>query len=159
MARSKEAAAKKEEKLAELLTAADGSSHDEADPGGKGRRDPGNADGGRREDRGLDGKNGTKSIPLLLADRDAKEAKYKEAKAALDTAGGEFQTARAAVSSESQSFDHAISRQEMILLESADPALDEAITFFREKLDWLRDPIRISTERSRRGETIYLRKK
>ena len=91
-------------------------------------------------------------IPKLIEDRDAKEERFKEAKAALDTVGGEFQAARGEVSSQSQSFDHAISRQEMILLESSDPALGEVITFFREKLDWLRDPIRISTDH-RRGET------
>jgi hypothetical protein len=93
-------------------------------------------------------------IPILIEDRDAKEAKYKEAKAALDAAGGEYQTARGAVSGRSQSFDNAISRQETILLETADPAIDEAITFFRKKLDWLREPGRIS--RDARGAEVNI---
>ena len=84
------------------------------------------------------------AISKLLADRDAKDAKYKAAKAALDTAAGEFQTARAAVSSANYTFDTAISNQKSILLETADPAIDEAITFFRGKLDELREPGKIS---------------
>jgi len=91
-------------------------------------------------------------IPKRLADRDAKEEKFKRAKAALDTAGGEFQTARAALSGENQSFGSAIGRQEQILFETADPLIDEAITFFRGKLDYLRSPGRISSDR-RGGES------
>jgi uncharacterized protein with PIN domain len=89
-------------------------------------------------------------IPRLRADIDAKEGKYKKAKAALDADLGELQTARATLSSESQSFDTAIRQQETILFESADPRIDETITFFREKLDDLRKPGRISS----RGMTV-----
>jgi hypothetical protein len=83
-------------------------------------------------------------ILRLQADLEAKEANYKNARTALDAVGREFQTASAALSGERQSFDNAINRQTQILIESADPALDAAITFFREKLDFLRSPGRIS---------------
>jgi Skp family chaperone for outer membrane proteins len=84
------------------------------------------------------------TILRLQAELEAKEAKYKNAKTALDAAAGEFQAARSARSSESQSFDTAISRQEQILIETADPVIDEAISFFIEKLDFLRSPGRIN---------------
>jgi len=98
------------------------------------------------------------TIPKLLADRDAKEERFKRAKAALDAAGGEYQTARVAVSSRSQSFDHAIGRQEAILFESADPLIDAALLFFREKLDWLRTPGRISIDRRGAESNIFTEK-
>ncbi|HZL98293.1 MAG TPA: hypothetical protein VFB91_06270 [Terriglobales bacterium] len=97
-------------------------------------------------------------IPELLADRDAKEENFKRAKAALETAGGEYQTARVAVSSRSQSFDSVISRQEAILFETADPLIDAALTFFREKLDWLRTPGRISIDRRGAESNIFTEK-
>jgi hypothetical protein len=99
------------------------------------------------------------AIPRLRADRDAKEAKYKEAKAALETAGCEFSTVRVALSSENQFFDNAISQQETILFKSADPMIDEAITFFREKLDWLRDSSRISQNARGSESNIFTEKK
>jgi hypothetical protein len=84
-------------------------------------------------------------IPRLQADIDAKEAKYKKAKAALDADLGELQKVKAALSSERNSFDTDIRNQEAILYESADPRIDETITFFREKLEELRKPGRISS--------------
>lgn len=98
-------------------------------------------------------------IPQLIEDRAAKEEKFKRAKAALDAAGSEYQTARLALSSRSQSFEHAIGRQEMILLESTDPALGEAITFFREKLDWLRTPGRINQNAVGAIRNVFTEKK
>ncbi len=83
-------------------------------------------------------------IPKLQADVEAKEAKYKTAKAVLDAAGSEFQSARAALSNEGNSFDTDIRNQEAILYETANPRIDEGIEFFRAKLGWLRSPGRIS---------------
>jgi hypothetical protein len=97
-------------------------------------------------------------IPKLQADIDAKEAKYKKAKAEMEAAGSEFQAARGARSSESQSFDSAISRQEQILIETADPAIDEAIQFFRDKLDYFRKPGRISSNRLGGERNIFTEK-
>ena len=91
-------------------------------------------------------------IPRLQTDLTAKEEKFKKAKAALDAASVEFKKAKVAELSKSQSLDSAISRQRQILIETADPALDEAITFFRKKLDFLRSPGRISHDR-RGGES------
>lgn len=83
-------------------------------------------------------------IPKLLAGLEAQEVKYKKAKAALDTADGEYNAAKYELSIESNNFDTAISTQEQTLIESADPLLDEAIDFFRKKFEWLRSPGRIS---------------
>lgn len=84
-------------------------------------------------------------IPKLRADLAGKEAKYLKAKAALDALFAECRTARATLSSEGQSFDTAIRQQETILIESADPKIQEAVQFFRDKLDDLRKPGRISS--------------
>jgi Skp family chaperone for outer membrane proteins len=89
-------------------------------------------------------------IPRLQSDIDAKEAKYLKAKAALDADLGELQKVKTALSSERNSFDTDIRNQEAILIQSADPAIDAAITFFQDKLDWLRSPGRISS----RGMTV-----
>jgi hypothetical protein len=90
-------------------------------------------------------------LPKLLADREAKEEKFKKAKAALDAAGGEFQAARATLSSEMYQRDNEISQQETILYETADPAIDSAVAWFRDKFDDLQKPGRIS---SRGQETV-----
>lgn len=97
-------------------------------------------------------------IPQLLSDRAAKEENFKRAKAALDTAGGEYNAARFTLSSRGQSFDHTISGQEQTLIESADPAIDAAIIFFKGKLDWLRAPERISTTRRGAIRNIHTEK-
>ncbi|MFH0789565.1 MAG: hypothetical protein V2B13_18390 [Pseudomonadota bacterium] len=86
-----------------------------------------------------------KVIPRLQADLEAKEAKYKKAKATLDADLGELQSARAALSSENNNFDTEIRNQEAILFETADPRIDEGIQFFRDKLDDLRKPGKISS--------------
>lgn len=83
-------------------------------------------------------------IPKLQADMEKEEAKYLKTNDVLNASTEEWRTARATLSSESQSFDSAISRQEQILIESADPLIDETIQFFRDKLDYLRSPGRIS---------------
>ncbi|MBL7175270.1 MAG: hypothetical protein ISS66_05530 [Desulfobacteraceae bacterium] len=82
-------------------------------------------------------------IPRLQADLAGKEAKYKTVKTALDVAVDEFKKAKVTLSSKGLSLDRAISRQADILIETADPALDEAIVFFNGKLDFLRSPGRI----------------
>jgi Skp family chaperone for outer membrane proteins len=83
-------------------------------------------------------------IPKLQADLKTKEIKYLKAKTALDTANDELQTVKAALSSENHNFDTAIRNHEAVLIESADPRIDEGIEFFRAKLDYLRSPGRIS---------------
>lgn len=85
------------------------------------------------------------SLPKLQADLAGKEAEYLKAKAEMEVAGGEFQSARAKLSMESQSFDNEIRRQEQALIETADPRIDETIQFFRDKLDELRKPGKISS--------------
>ncbi len=157
MANAKEGTAKKEEKLAELLTAADDHPLMKQILAEKAAAILATRTEAARKIEILK-KERDETIPLLLADRDAKEAKYKEAKAALDTAMSEFQTPRIALSSENQTFDTAINCQEQILFESADPALDAAILFLREKLDWLRSPGRISRDARGAKRNIFTEK-
>lgn len=157
MANMKEATAKKEEKLAELLTAADGHPLMKQILAEKAAAILAT----RTEAAGkieVLKKERDEVIQKLQADRDGNEERFKKAKAALDAAGGEYQTARVALSSGSQSFDYAINRQEQILFESADPAIDEAILFFMEKLDWLRAPGRISIDRTGAERNIFTEK-
>ena len=63
----------------------------------------------------------------------------------LDTALNEVRTARAELSSEGCSFDSDIRHQEAILIESSDPRIDETIQYFRDRLDDLRKPGKISS--------------
>ena len=98
-------------------------------------------------------------IPRLRADIEAREEKYKKAKAALDILLGEFQSAKAELSSENNNFETAIRNQEAVLIESADPAIDEGIEFFRGKLGWLRSPGRISRTAGGSERNIFTMKK
>ena len=87
------------------------------------------------------------AIPRLQADLSGKQGEYLKAKAALEAAGGQFDKAKAALWNENNRITKGIGRQEQVLIETAAPEIDEAITFFREKLDWLRTPGRISSNR------------
>jgi cell division septum initiation protein DivIVA len=98
------------------------------------------------------------TLPKLQAERGENKEAFNRAKAALQTASKELQEAHIALSSESNRLSHAIGRKEQVLFESADPAIDEAITFFRDKLDWLRRSEGISRD-PRGSERTYLRKK
>ncbi len=89
-------------------------------------------------------------ILRLQAELAGKEAKYLKAKADQDAALAEFRTAKAELSGEAFQFDNVIRQQEAVLAETADPAIDAAIEFFRGKLDWLRSKGRISS----RGMTV-----
>jgi len=94
-------------------------------------------------------------IPKLIADLEAKEGNYNMAKATMEAAAGEYNTARAALWVEGCQFDTDIRTHKAVLYETADPVIDETITFFRDKLDWLRLPGRISRTTGDRNE-IYL---
>ena len=83
-------------------------------------------------------------IPKLRAALDEKGTKLKELQAALNNTAAELSTAKYALSTESHGFEMAIKNCQNILIESASPLIDAAITFFDEKLTWLRKPGRIS---------------
>jgi hypothetical protein len=83
-------------------------------------------------------------LPKLQADLEDKEAILQKARTALAKATDEWQTAKAALSRKKCSYDSAISHLEGYLIESADPRLDEASGWFRDKIDFLRQPGRIS---------------
>ena len=89
-------------------------------------------------------------IPRLQADIEAKEENYKKAKAVLDAVLSELRTAKGELLSEVFQRDNEIHQHEAILYETADPRIDEAITFFRDKLNELYKPGRISS----RGMTV-----
>ena len=72
-------------------------------------------------------------IPKLRADLAGKEAKCLEGKAALDILLDECRAARATLSSENLNFDASIREEEKVLLETAAPALEEAIQWFRDR--------------------------
>jgi hypothetical protein len=94
-------------------------------------------------------------IPRLQADIKGKEAEYRKAKIALDTATDEYSRARYNLSSENRVFDSQITKLEADLVGTADPALDAAIIFFREKLGWLRTPGRLSYIKAGSEKNIY----
>jgi isoleucyl-tRNA synthetase len=83
-------------------------------------------------------------IPKLQAELKVKEKEYLKTKAAMQAASDEFRASKAALLSEDSRISHEIGQQEQILIDTADPKIDEAIQFFRAKLDWLRSPGRIS---------------
>ncbi len=89
-------------------------------------------------------------IPRLRADIEAKEGACLKAKAALDAVLSELRTAKGELSSEGYQRDNEICQYEAVLYETADPLIDEGIQFFRDKLDDLRKPGRISS----RGMTV-----
>jgi hypothetical protein len=82
-------------------------------------------------------------MPRLQADLTAKKEQFKKAKETYDAATTEFNKAKATLSSHSFTFSHQNGLLKDILLETADPKIDEAIQFFNDKLKFLRDPSRI----------------
>lgn len=95
------------------------------------------------------------NLPKLEEGVKDKEAAYLKAKAALDAASDEFQSARMALFNENTRFDGEVRQEEAVLIESADPAIDEGIEFFRAKLDDLRKPGRISSRGMNVERNIY----
>ena len=98
-------------------------------------------------------------LPKLQADLQEKEAVYAAAKTVLEGAAVKFQAATLALRQARLTFDTTILNCEASLLESADPAIDEAITFFRYKLDFLRTPGRISRNAIGAERNIFTEKK
>ena len=95
------------------------------------------------------------ALPKLQTDIEKKEAIFLKAKATFEEAGRSFQSARAALSTENNNFSYSISHLEQSLIESADPQIDDAIQFFRDKLEWLRSPGKIETHRLGAERDIY----
>jgi hypothetical protein len=85
------------------------------------------------------------TLMRLRAERDESEEKATLAKAALDAATSARNEAARKLSAAGFQFDNAIRLEELTLNETAAPEIDKAITFFRERLDFLRKPGRIST--------------
>jgi len=94
-------------------------------------------------------------LPRLQKDLAEKEGKFLQAKRAMEAAFDEFKKSKNELTSASFNFSNAIGRHEQTLIESAPKEIDEAILFFREKLDWLRSPGRISTNRIGAVQNIF----
>ena len=98
-------------------------------------------------------------LPELQADLQEKEAVHAAAKTVLAGAAVKFQAATLALRQARLTFDTAIRTCEASLFESADPAIDAAINFFRDKLDFLRTPGRISRNAIGAERNIFTEKK
>jgi len=98
-------------------------------------------------------------IPRLQAELTGKEAEYLKVKAALATASDEFRKAKLAQLSKSHALESAISKQKEILIETAFSEIDEGITFFQEKLNFLRSPGRITRTAAGAEKNIFTMKK
>lgn len=94
-------------------------------------------------------------IPKLREAVQEKERKYLEIKTALAAANEEIQRARVALSRETTNFDTDIRLEEQTLLETYDSLIDKTITFFRERLDYLRSPGRISIDKRGSERNIF----
>ncbi|NQT55493.1 MAG: hypothetical protein HQ551_04625 [Desulfobacteraceae bacterium] len=86
-------------------------------------------------------------IPKLQKVLAEKEARFSQAKAAMDSAMDVAKKAKIALLGKTQTLESTIGRQREILIETSDFALDKAITFFNEKLNYLRSPGRISSKK------------
>lgn len=86
-------------------------------------------------------------IPKLQKVLAEKEARFSQAKAAMDSAMDSAKKAKIALLGKNHTIESTIGRQREILFSTCDPALDKAISFFNEKLNYLRSPGRISSHK------------
>jgi hypothetical protein len=98
-------------------------------------------------------------LPKLKADLEEKEAVHAAAKSVLEGAAVKVQVAALALRQARVTFGTAIGNCEASLFESADPEIDAAILFFRDKLDFLRTPGRISRNAVGAVRNIFTEKK
>ena len=98
-------------------------------------------------------------LPKLQADLQEKEAVYAAAKTVLEGAAVKFQAATLALRQARLTFDTAIRTCEAALLQNYDPMIDESLLFFRDKLDFLRTPGRISRNAIGAERNIFTEKK
>ena len=91
----------------------------------------------------------SEAITRLQAVSAEKETKFNQAKAAFEIAGAAWNAARAALTANNTEIERQIRVLENTLYESFDPAIDEAIQFFRNHLDYLRSPGRIDSRPTR----------
>jgi hypothetical protein len=85
------------------------------------------------------------AMPKLQAVAGEKEAKFLHAKSAMEAAGLAFNKARGELRAEGAEFDRQISILKNELYNSCDPALDDGIQYFKDRLDYLRSPGRIDS--------------
>ena len=98
-------------------------------------------------------------MPKLRAVLDEKENNLKKAQAALNNATGEFNAAKYNLTSEAHNYETAINDCAMVLIGSADPAINAAIVYFQNKLSWLRSPGRISRNAAGSEQNIFTKTK
>ena len=83
-------------------------------------------------------------LPKLQSALAQKEKTLKQAQKALEKATADYNRAKSEKWGRSHQFDYQIGQQRALMIETAAPAIDGAIEFFQLKLDWLRQPFRIS---------------
>ena len=98
-------------------------------------------------------------VPKLQADLEEKEVVHAAAKAVLEGAAVKVRAAALALRQARLTFGTTIRNYEASLIESVDPAIGAAILYFREKLDWLRTPGRISRNAVGSEKTFLLGKR
>ncbi len=86
----------------------------------------------------------SETLPKLRKTLEDREKKLKSAQQALEAAESEHRKAKAETWGKSQQFEYQIGQQRTLLIETAPPEIDDAIEFFQQKLNWLRQPFRIS---------------
>jgi hypothetical protein len=84
------------------------------------------------------------ALPKLMTTVVDAEAKFKLAKMEMEAAALAFNVAKAALSSENNNYDNAVSRMESALHDSCDDRIEDAKKWFDDKLSWLRSPGRIT---------------
>jgi hypothetical protein len=83
-------------------------------------------------------------LPKLQTALAQKEKALKQAQNALEKATVDYNRAKSEKWGRSHQFDYRINEQRNRLIGTASPEIDEGIEFFKLKLDWLRQPFRIS---------------
>jgi len=83
-----------------------------------------------------------KKLQQTLQER---ETELKRVQDNLHSVTQEYREVKTALWNESFRAQRGINQQKNILLDSYDPVIDDALIFYRDKLDWLRNPSRIST--------------
>jgi len=97
-------------------------------------------------------------IPKRQSEIEALEGEYRAAKKALDELGSKCQELTLELRRDRLVSDYTIQAAESVLIETADPRIDETIQFFTEKLDTLRTPGRISINRLGAERNIFTEK-
>lgn len=99
------------------------------------------------------------TLPKLRSEIEELTVKLAPLQREITELQSEIGRKRGALLARDSSYQSARSQQTEILLSNYDPALDGAITFFQEKIDWLCDPMRIHEDVANGGTNVFLMEK